>query len=84
MKTENNIVQVLKFKNEYYEVGEVISVIYDSYMCKPIIGRIIELSNLTINGVITCGTIKLDTSDKYNSKIETLHINRIQDIERCN
>lgn len=36
MKTENNIIQVLKFKNEYYEVGEVISVIYDSYMCKPI------------------------------------------------
>ena len=80
MRKEKIITQVLKFEDKYYELGDVVSVIYESYMNKPIVGRLIEFNKQRGYGITLSETITLDTSDKYNSKEEILYIQNIKDI----
>jgi hypothetical protein len=82
LRKEKNITQVLKFEDEYYELGDIISVVYETYMRKPVVGRLIEFNKQTGCGITLSETITLDTSDKYNSRQETLYISSIQDINK--
>ena len=81
LSNNNSILQVLKFEDEYYEVGSVVSVVYETFMSKPIIGRIVEFNKQTGCGVTLSETVTLDTSDLYKSCSQTLYVSYIKDME---
>lgn len=78
--TSKNIIQVFKFENNYYEIGDIVSIVYESYAYKPIVGRIIEFNKQSECGITLSETMTIDTSDLYNSSQETLYIGNIKDI----
>ena len=80
IKGDAELEEVLKFEDQYYELGDVVSVVYETYMNKPIVGRLIGLNKQRGYGITLSETITLDTSDKYNSKEETLYVQNIKDI----
>ena len=81
------ITQVLKYENQYFEVGEIVKLKVDSYASQSIIGKLIEFSiselkgnnNIRFNAI---GNIKIDISDKFKSDIRNIDISNIVEIER--
>lgn len=79
---EAKLIEVLKFEDEYFELGEVVEYIANSIYHVSKKGRIVGFNKLTVNDRVTLNAeILFDISDKYNSKIEKVRLNEIEDIK---
>lgn len=77
MKSNTNIIQVVKYGNEYFEVGDIVELVVDTYLYKTVVGKIIEFTASKTMGVTCYEKIKIDASEKYNSNIKEFDISRI-------
>lgn len=87
MKTNANIIQVIKYEGIHFEIGDIVELVVDSYCLKSVIGKIVEFTGEKLIGnnyrAIACyEKIKIDASEKYNSDIKEFDLSRILRISR--
>lgn len=77
----NNIIQVLKFENNYYEINDIVKVSIQDGNYREVSGRIIEFNNY-YGGIEGNQTLILDTSETYKQNEIMIWISRIIDMEK--
>lgn len=78
MKSNASIISVVKCGGEYFEIGDIVELVVDTYLVKSVIGKIVEFTG---NQFIE-KTITIDVSEKYNSDIKEIELSRILRISR--
>lgn len=81
MKNDVTLIEVLKYEDKYFEVGAVVRMVVDTYMSKPVIGRLSCFDYSEVNENKVFQNIHVDTSDLYHSEVKIFDISRIKSIE---
>ena len=76
-----NYLEVIKFNNEYFEDGEVVTVTKDD---GSIIVGSIMIGDKYGGSITDNSSLALDTSEKYHQKRKFIHKNEITNIQKVN
>lgn len=76
------LTRVLKYDNEYFEIGDVVEIQVDTYANNPIVGKLIRFDEDIVGGIMRFCNIHVDTSDKFSSDIKIYDISRIKTIHK--
>lgn len=77
----NNIIQVLKFENNYYEINDIVEISVQDGNYREVRGRIIGFNNC-YGEIEGNQTLTLDTSEMYKQNETTIWVGRIINIEK--